>query len=159
MSYVTADPEMMTSAAADLAAIGSNVDAAHLVAATRTTSVIPAAADEVSVGIAQLFSGHAQDYQAQAVKAAAAQGQFVQNLTAGAHSYSSAEAINVSWLLWVAQNESLKNAIQYLFQTLSANYPIFNPIFQILGFFVSAIEALAGLPLLLLILGLIIWGS
>jgi hypothetical protein len=58
MSYVIADPEMMTAAAADLATIGSNVDAAHMVAAARTTSVIPAAADEVSAGIAQLFSSH-----------------------------------------------------------------------------------------------------
>ncbi len=31
MSYVIAAPEMMTSAASDLAAIGSNVDAAHMV--------------------------------------------------------------------------------------------------------------------------------
>jgi hypothetical protein len=50
---------MMTSAATDLATIGSNVNAAHMVAAARTTSVIPAAADEVSAGIAQLVSQHA----------------------------------------------------------------------------------------------------
>ena len=42
MSYVIAALEMMTSAASDLAAIGSNVDAAHAAAAARTTSVIPA---------------------------------------------------------------------------------------------------------------------
>jgi hypothetical protein len=45
MSYVIAVPEMMTSAAADLATIASNVSAAHMVAATRTTAVLPAAAD------------------------------------------------------------------------------------------------------------------
>jgi predicted RecA/RadA family phage recombinase len=98
MSYVTANPEMMTAAASDLASIGSNVDAARMVAAARTTSVIPAAADEVSAGIAHLFSQHAQDYQAMAGKAAAFQEQFVQHLTAGAFSYASVEANNAALL-------------------------------------------------------------
>ena len=62
---------MITSAASDLASIGSNVSAAHLVAAVRTTSVIPAAADEVSAGMAHLFSQHAQGYQALAGQASA----------------------------------------------------------------------------------------
>ena len=95
MAYVVADPEMMT-AAGDLAAIGSNVNAAHMVAAARTASAIPAAADEVSTGIAQLFSAHAQDYQTLAGQAAAFHDQFVQHLTASA--YASAEAANVSLL-------------------------------------------------------------
>jgi hypothetical protein len=54
-------------------------------------AVVPAAADEVSVGIAHLFSQHAADYQAVAAQAAAFHEQFVQNLTAGASSYASAE--------------------------------------------------------------------
>ena len=62
MSYLIAAPELMTSAAADLATIGSNVSAAHMAAAARATSVIPSAADEVSTGIAQ----HAANYQAMA---------------------------------------------------------------------------------------------
>ena len=98
MSYVIAAPEMMTSAASDLAAIGSNVDAAHMVAAARTTSVIPAAADEVSAGIAHLFSQHAQDYHAVAGQAAVFHEQFVQHLTAGAHSYAATEAANAASL-------------------------------------------------------------
>jgi hypothetical protein len=98
MSYVITAPEMMTSAATDLAAIGSNVDAAHMMAAARTTSVIPAAADEVSTGIAQLFSRHAANYQATAAQAAAFNGQFVQHLTAGAFSYASIEAALASLL-------------------------------------------------------------
>jgi hypothetical protein len=98
MSYVIAAPEMMTSAASDLAAIGSNVNAAHMVAATRTTSVIPAAADEVSTGIAQLFSQHAANYQALAGQAAAFNDQFLQHLTAGAFSYADIEANIVALL-------------------------------------------------------------
>jgi len=61
MSYAIAAPEMMTSAAADLAAIGSNFSAAQFAAATATVAVLPTAADEVSASIAHLFSQHAQD--------------------------------------------------------------------------------------------------
>jgi hypothetical protein len=98
MSYVIAAPEIMTSAAADLAAIGSNVSAAHLVAAAPTTSVIPAAADEVSASIAHLFSQHAANYQAMAAQAAGFQEQFVQHLTASAGAFARAEAANVALL-------------------------------------------------------------
>jgi hypothetical protein len=98
MSYVIAAPEMMTSAATDLATIGSNVAAAHTAAATRTLAVLPAAADEVSAGIAHLFSQHAANYQAMAAQAAAFNDQFVQHLTAGAFSYASIEAAIASFL-------------------------------------------------------------
>ena len=98
MSYVIAAPEMMTTAATDLAAIGSNVSAAHMVVAARTTSVIPAAADEVSASIAHLFSQHAQDYHAVAAQAAAVQQQFVQNLKTSALSYASVEDAIASFL-------------------------------------------------------------
>jgi hypothetical protein len=64
MSYVIAAPEIMTAAATDLATIGSTLDAAHRAAGPTTLAVAPAAADEVSVSIAHLFSQHAQDYQA-----------------------------------------------------------------------------------------------
>jgi PE family len=63
MTSMIVAPEMMTSAAADLATIGSHIDAAHL-AAAHITSVTPAAADEVSAGIAQLFSQHGSGFQA-----------------------------------------------------------------------------------------------
>jgi hypothetical protein len=98
MSYVIAAPEMMTSAAADLATIGSNVNAAHLAAAAPTVAVVPAAADEVSAGIAQLLSAHAASYQALAGQAAAFNTQFVQHLTAGAGSYAGAETALASLL-------------------------------------------------------------
>ncbi|HUH67593.1 MAG TPA: PE family protein [Mycobacterium sp.] len=98
MAYVIAAPEMMTAAATDLGTIGSNVNAAHMVAAARTTSVIPAATDEVSTGIAQLFSQHAANYQALARQAAQFNAQFVQHLTAGAFSYASIEAALASLL-------------------------------------------------------------
>jgi len=99
MSLVTAAPELITAAAADIANIGSTVNAAHIAAATPTAAVIPAAADEVSSSIAHLFSQHAQDYQALAGQAAAFHDQFVQHLTSSAGSYASAEATNAAALL------------------------------------------------------------
>jgi hypothetical protein len=56
MSYVIAAREMMTAAAADLATIGSDLSMAHAAAAVPTVALVPAAADEVSAGIAHLFS-------------------------------------------------------------------------------------------------------
>ncbi len=56
--------------------------------------MIPAAADEVSSSIAQLFSQHAQDYHALAGQAAPFHEKFVQQLTSSAGSYAHAEAAN-----------------------------------------------------------------
>jgi hypothetical protein len=97
MSYVIAAPEIMTAAATDLATIGSTLDAAHTAAAP-ALAVTPAAADEVSVSIAHLFSQRARDHQALAQQAAAFQGQFVQNLKTSAVSYASIEDAIVSLL-------------------------------------------------------------
>jgi PE family len=91
MAYVIAAPEMMETASTDLATIGSTLNAAHMAAAAPTVAVMPAAADEVSASIAQLFSQHAQDYQASARQAAAFQDQFAQNLKTSAASYTSIE--------------------------------------------------------------------
>jgi hypothetical protein len=91
MAYVIAAPEMMEAASTDLATIGSTLNAAHMGAAASTFAVVPAAADEVSVGVARLFSQHAQGYQASARQAAAFQEQFAQNLKTSAASYTSIE--------------------------------------------------------------------
>jgi hypothetical protein len=97
MSYLIAAPEMMAAAATDVAAVGSALSAAHMAAAP-TVAVVPAAADEVSAGIAHLFSRYAQGYQALAGQAAAFHEQFVQHLTASAGSYAATEAVNASLL-------------------------------------------------------------
>jgi hypothetical protein len=94
MSSLIATPELINTAATDLANIGSDLNAAHAAAAAPTTGVIPAAADEVSAGIARLFSRYAGSYHALAAQAAAFHQQFMQNLTASAHSYAGAEAAN-----------------------------------------------------------------
>ena len=155
MSYVIAAPEMMTTAATDLAAIGSNVSAAHMVVAARTTSVIPAAADEVSASIAHLFSQHAQDYHAVAAQAAAVQQQFVQNLKTSALSYASVEDAIASFLQGLITSagsfvNSLNQQLQQLLNELRdvllyAFLLLFSPI----GWFTIFAYLVSGLGLLL----------
>jgi hypothetical protein len=112
MSYVIAAPEMMTSAATELATIGSNLSAAHSAAGGPILAVMPAAADEVSAGVAQVFSRAAKEYQALAGQAAAFHEQFVQHLTAGAGSYVAGEAANAAVLQpLTASAGSFTNAI------------------------------------------------
>ncbi|WP_141564014.1 PE family protein, partial [Mycobacterium kansasii] len=58
MSLVTITPELVESAAKDLAGIGSVLEEAGSAAAASTTNVLAAGADEVSAAIAALFSSH-----------------------------------------------------------------------------------------------------
>jgi PE family len=96
MSYVIAAPEIMTTAATDLATIGSALTAAKAAAAAPTTGVLAAAEDEVSEAIAAVFSAHGQGFQVMGAQAAAFHDQFMQAVTAGARSYVSADAANVA---------------------------------------------------------------
>jgi len=139
MSYVMAAPHFMDAAATDLAAIGSALGAAHTAAASPTRALLPAAADEVSAGIAQLFSQHADDYQKLAGQAASFHGQFIQQLTASANAYSSAEAACASLLRPVAASAgSTANAaatgIRWYDQLNLGINNFFNSIIQTIGF-------------------------
>ncbi len=96
MSYVIAAPEILAAAAADVAGIGSSLDAANAAATGRTTAVIAAAEDEVSAAIAALFSGHARQFQTLSAQAAAFHAQFVQALDRAEGEYAAAEAANAS---------------------------------------------------------------
>jgi hypothetical protein len=51
MAYVLTQPQVMATAAADVAAIGSTINEATAAAAGRTTGVVAAAADEISASI------------------------------------------------------------------------------------------------------------
>jgi hypothetical protein len=70
LSFLSVAPEMMASAARDLANIGSTIRAADVAAATPATEIVAAADDEVSTAIAVLFSGQAQDFQAMSPRVA-----------------------------------------------------------------------------------------
>ncbi len=128
MSYVLAEPQMMAAAATDVAAISSTVSAAHMAAAAPTVSLIPAAADQVSTGIAQLFSGVAQDFHSLVGQAATFGQQFAQHLHLGAGSYTAAEAVSAASLSLPDAN-SLVSIVNGLWgQLISGPMAVFNSI-------------------------------
>lgn len=62
MSFFIAAPELMATAATDLAAIESSLSAANAAAAAHTTAVLVAGADQVSSVVAAFFSTHGEQY-------------------------------------------------------------------------------------------------
>jgi hypothetical protein len=96
MSFVTTQPEALSSAATALGGIGSSLSAQNASVAAPTTGVVPAAADEVSALTAAQFAAHAQLYQAIAAQAAAIHEQFVNTLGTSAGSYAATEAANAA---------------------------------------------------------------
>lgn len=98
MSQVSVIPDSLVSAAADFDKIASALEEAHQLIAPATRALSPAAADEVSVSIAQHLSEHAQQYQVVARDAAAFHEQFVANLTASGSAYASAEDLTAALL-------------------------------------------------------------
>jgi hypothetical protein len=96
MSFVTAQPDLLTAAAGDLQGIGSVMAAQNVAVAGPTTGVIPAAADEVSALTAAQFATHAQMYQAVSAHAAAIHELFTTTLKTSAGAYASTEAANAA---------------------------------------------------------------
>ena len=92
MSYVIAVPDTLAAAAADVASIGSSINAAHSAAAAPTTAVVAAAGDEVSAAISSLFSGYGKEFQALSARAAEVHAQFVQTMNGAGGAYAAAEA-------------------------------------------------------------------
>ena len=96
MSFVTAQPDVLTAAAGDLQGLGSVMVAQNAAVAGPTTGVIPAAADEVSALTAAQFAAHAQMYQAVSAQAAAIHELFTTTLQTSAGSYAATEAANAA---------------------------------------------------------------
>lgn len=96
MSFVTTQPEALAAAAGSLQGIGSALNAQNAAAATPTTGVVPAAADEVSALTAAQFAAHAQIYQAVSAQAAAIHEMFVNTLQMSSGSYAATEAANAA---------------------------------------------------------------
>ncbi|MCV7091711.1 PE family protein, partial [Mycobacterium interjectum] len=68
MSFVVVAADVIQTAAADVAQIGSALSAGNLAAAIPTTELAAAGADEVSAAVAALFGAHAREYQAAAAR-------------------------------------------------------------------------------------------
>jgi hypothetical protein len=96
MSFVTTQPEFLASAAGALQSIGSAMAAGNTAAATPTTGVVPAAADEVSALTAAQFAAHAQLYQALGAQATAIHELFCNAMVTSAGSYAATEAANAA---------------------------------------------------------------
>ncbi|MFL0180163.1 MULTISPECIES: PE family protein [unclassified Mycobacterium] len=96
MSFVTTQPEALLAAVANLRTIGSSMAAHSAAAAAPTTSVVPAAADEVSALTAAQFAAHAQAYQTVSAQAVAVHEMFVNALSSGANAYAATEAANAA---------------------------------------------------------------
>ncbi len=96
MSFVTAQPEMLTSAASSLSGIGDSMTAGVSAAATPTISVLPPAADPVSAMTAAQFGAQGQMFQAVSAQAAAVHQQIVATLSGNATLYALAEATNAA---------------------------------------------------------------
>lgn len=94
MSFVTTEPEALTTAATTLHGVGLSMSAENQAATTPTTGLVPAAADQVSALTAAQFAVHAQMYQAVGAQAAAVHESFVNALRTGATSYAATEATN-----------------------------------------------------------------
>jgi hypothetical protein len=95
MYFATADPESPTAAANTLSGIGSAMSAQNAAAATPTSGVLPAAADEVSAFTAAQLAAHAEMYQAIGAQAMAIH-QFVSTSAGSAVSYPAAEVADVA---------------------------------------------------------------
>ncbi|MGV7377354.1 PE family protein, partial [Mycobacterium kansasii] len=111
MSYLVAAPDMLAAAAADLAGVGSALNAANASAGASTTTVLAAGADEVSGAIAALFAGYAQQYQALSVQATAFHEQFVQAVSTGAGAYLQTELANAEQNLLNGINAPVQAAL------------------------------------------------
>jgi triacylglycerol lipase len=124
MSFVVAVPEMVASATSALGSLGSSISAATTASAAHTTSVAAAGGDEVSAAIAEVFSGHAQQFRAVSAQAAAFHAQFVQALNAAGGAYTAAEAPNASALR--ALQQGVLGAINTPFAALTGRSLIGN---------------------------------
>ncbi|WP_177246817.1 PE family protein, partial [Mycobacterium malmoense] len=99
MSFVVAVPDLVEVAAQDLAGIRSALDQVTEAIVAPTTSLAPAAADEVSTAIAALFGTLGEEYQVLNAQVAAFHSAFVNALSGGAAAYIEAEIANGAALL------------------------------------------------------------
>jgi len=76
MSFVFATPEALTAAASNVTNIGSTLSAANAAALAPTTAPLAAAADQVSMAVSAVLSGHGQAYQAISAQLATFHDQF-----------------------------------------------------------------------------------
>ncbi|GFG65736.1 PE family protein [Mycobacterium kubicae] len=104
VSFLATTPQLVTAAAENLAGLGSNLGQATAAAARGTTGVAAAAADEVSLAIAQVFGSFGEEFQAVNAQAAAFHSEFVRLLNGSAAAYVATEIANAQQNVMSAVN-------------------------------------------------------
>jgi hypothetical protein len=94
MSYVTTAPAAISAAATQLEGVGTSFATESAGAASSTTAIAPAAADEVSILQSGAFSTYGQLYQTVSTQAQAVHQQFVNTLQQSSGSYQETEGAN-----------------------------------------------------------------
>ena len=94
MSFVTAHPGALATAASQLNGVGSVMAARNVAATAATTGLLPVAADEVSALTATQFNAQGVVYQAVSAQANVVHELFVAILGTSAGSYAATEAAN-----------------------------------------------------------------
>jgi hypothetical protein len=97
-------PQLIKTAARNVAEIRSAIGAAKAEDAGPTTRVMVAAADEVSAVTAKLFGSYAQDYQAVLSQATAFHEEFAAALASAGNAYATAEDANASGIASAVQS-------------------------------------------------------
>src|SRR5262249_9425900 len=98
MSYMPAAPELITSAAQDLASLHSTLDQAAASMAGPTSLIAPAAPDEISGMVADVFNDVGRQTQALYAQASAFHRDFANLMHAGATAYARTEAAGATAL-------------------------------------------------------------
>ncbi|OBF61037.1 PE family protein [Mycobacterium sp. 852002-51971_SCH5477799-a] len=96
MSFLMAQPEILTAASRELHRINASVREGNSAVAISTTRVTPAAADAVSILTAQQFSRHGQLFQEISAQAALIREQLATMLGISAGSYGATEVANTA---------------------------------------------------------------
>jgi PE family len=96
MMFVNAEPGLIHGAAQDLAGIRSDLDEVLTTTSGPMTGLLPAAQDEVSSAVAQVFGQVGRTFQAQHALAAGFHNSFVAAMKSGASAFAAAEVSNGS---------------------------------------------------------------
>lgn len=134
-------PDELVTAARQWTAIQSGVASANVAAAASTVQIPAAGHDEISDGIARLFSGYGQQFHAVVEQSVAAQ-QFGQKLFSAASAYTDAEAASVPGLNALDQiGSALFGEVSSLVAALESD-----PVLAVLALILLAIVAPGLLP-------------
>jgi hypothetical protein len=102
MTTLLTEPQLVETAAANVAEIRSEISEAKAAAAGPTTGLAAAAQDEVSAATAKLFGAYAQEYHSVLTQAGVFHEEFAAALASAGNAYAATEAANASAISRVA---------------------------------------------------------